>query len=104
MKKFLGGVLSGSPETKKRHIMQATNIHQAIAERWPRDHPEKWKLKDTRWFLDVHLKNSSQETRYRYWLTMRVIFLRIGKTRDWEPRLQGSWISRTSSSANDHEL
>lgn len=97
MKAFLGGVLSGSPETKKRHITQATNIQQAIAERWPRNHPEQWKLKDIHWFLDVHLKNSSQETRYRYWLTLRVIFLRIGKARDWEPRLQGSWISRTSS-------
>lgn len=96
MKTFLGGVLSGSPETKKRHIMQATSIQQVIAKRWQRNHPEQWKLKDIHWFLDVHLKNSSQETRYRYWLTLRVIFLRIGKTRDWEPRLQGSWISRSS--------
>ncbi len=104
MKAFLGGVLSGSPETKKRHIMQATCIQQAIAERCQRDNPKQWKLKHIHWFLDVHLKDSSPETRYRYWLTMRVIFLRIGKTRDWEPRLQGSWISRTSSAANDHEL
>ncbi|SFT82198.1 hypothetical protein SAMN05216264_104314 [Pseudomonas marincola] len=97
MKEFLDGVLSGSPETKKRHIMQATNIQEAINERWKRDHPTRWKWKHVHWFLDIHLKNSSQETRYRYWLTLRIIFLRTGKARDWEPRLQGSWISRTSS-------
>lgn len=104
MKDFLGGVLSGSPETKKRHVMQATNIQLTITERCQRDNPKQWKLKHIHWFLDVHLKDSSPETRYRYWLTMRVIFLRLGKTRDWEPRLQGSWISRTSSTANDHKL
>jgi hypothetical protein len=96
MKAFLGGVLRGSAHTKNRHIMQATCIQQAIAERWQRNHPEQWKLKHIHWYLDIHLKNSSQETRYRYWLTLQVIIQRLGKTRDWEPRLQGNWISRVS--------
>lgn len=97
MKTFLGGVLSGSPETKKRHIMQSNRIQQAIDERWQCSHPEQWRLKHIHWFLNAHLKSSSQETRYRYWLTLQVIFQRLGKARDWEPRLKGSWISRTSS-------
>lgn len=97
MKAFLGGVLRGSAHTKNRHIMQATCIQQAIAERWQRHHPEQWRLKHIHWFLDIHLKNSSQETRYRYWLTLQVILVRLGKARDWEPRLQGNWISRAGS-------
>lgn len=100
MKDFLGGVLSGSDHTKKRNIMQATGIQRAIAERWQRSHPEQWKLKHVHWYLDVHLKKSSQETRYRYWLTLQIILLRLGKTRDWEPRLQGSWISRTGHTSD----
>jgi hypothetical protein len=96
MKLFLGGVLTGSTETKNRHMVQATCIQQAIAKRWKRDHPEQWKVKHVHWVLDVYLRDSSHETRYRYWLTLRVIFQRLGKVNDWEPRLQGSWISRTS--------
>lgn len=97
MKDFLGGVLRGADHTKKRHVVQASRIQKAIKERWKREHPKRWKLKHIHWFLDVYLEKSSHETRYRYWLTLQVILLRLGKTRDWEPRLQGNWISRSSS-------
>lgn len=98
MSTYLGGVLKGSSDTKKSDIQRAINIQQAIAKRWQRDHPKQWQLKHVHWLLDVHLRSLSQETRYRYWLTLRVILKRIKKVKDWEPRLQGSWTSRTCSS------
>lgn len=100
MKIFLGGVLSGASETRARTIMQAARIQRVIAERWQLNHPEQWQLKHVRWFLDVHLKVLSPETQYRYWLTLQLILLRLGKTQAWEPRLQGRWISRTSPDSN----
>jgi len=39
MELFLGGVLTGSQATRKRHLRQATIIHAAIAERWQRKKP-----------------------------------------------------------------
>lgn len=94
MQIFLGGILTGSPQSRKRHLMQAEVIQTAIKQRWKKDCPERWKVKHLRWFLQEQLKTASPETRYRYWLTTRLLVERLNKTNDWLPRLRGPWTQK----------
>ncbi|MNG09705.1 hypothetical protein D3C84_931330 [compost metagenome] len=91
---FLGGILTGSPHSRKRHLMQAEVIQTAIKRRWKRDCPERWKAKHVRWFLQEQAKTASAETSYRYWLTARLLVERLDKTNDWLPRLNGPWTQK----------
>lgn len=92
---FLSGVLKGSPQSRKRHLMQAAQIQIAIEQRWGLKHPSQWRHKHLRWFLQEHLKTASDETRYRYWLTSKELVKRLDKTNDWIPILKGPWTQRS---------
>lgn len=94
MQIFLSGVLTGSPSSRRRHLMQAEVIQAAIEHRWKRNHPKRWRTKHLRWFLQEQTKNSSKETIYRYWLTVRLIVERLDKTHDWLPHLNGPWTQK----------
>jgi hypothetical protein len=74
---FLGGVLTGSQATRKRHLRQATIIHAAIAERWQRKKPWVWQRKHLAWFLDHRIRKRSEATRYYYMLTIRLLARRL---------------------------
>ncbi|HEJ2710783.1 TPA: hypothetical protein SL218_004567 [Pseudomonas aeruginosa] len=91
---FLGGVLTGSPHSRKRHLMQATVIQDAIEKRWGPDHPARWKNKHLRWFLQEQAKSAYPETSYRYWLTARLLVERLHKANDWLPHLNGPWTQK----------
>jgi hypothetical protein len=94
MQIFLGGRLTGSPQSRKRHLMQADVIQSAIELRWDRDRPERWQAKHVRWFLQKQAKTASPETIYRYWLTARLLVERLDKTNNWLPHLSGPWTQR----------
>lgn len=94
MRIFLGGVLTGSPHSRKRHLMQADVIQAAIQQRWGLDHPARWQAKHLRWFLQEQAKSASPETSYRYWLTARLLVERLHKANDWLPHLNGPWTQK----------
>jgi hypothetical protein len=100
MRIFLGGVLTGSPQSRKRHLMQAEVIQAAIELRWDRDRPERWQVKHVRWFLQKQAKTASPETSYRYWLTARLLVARLDKTSDWIPHLRGPWTQKPKPKGN----
>ncbi|WP_025754275.1 MULTISPECIES: hypothetical protein [unclassified Pseudomonas] len=75
---FLSGVLIGSVATKQRHLKQARIMQAAIRRRWQRDNPWTWQFKHVRWFLDHHLRNHSDASRYYYHLTAMLIWKRRG--------------------------
>jgi hypothetical protein len=75
---FLAGVLTGSHATRQRHLRQARVIQTAIAGRWQRETPWGWKRKHLDWFLNNRLEQSSDDTRYYYLLTVRLIVRRLG--------------------------
>jgi hypothetical protein len=77
MELFLGGVLTGSQATRKRHLRQATIIHAAIAERWQRKTPWVWQRTHLAWFLDHRIRQRSEATRYYYMLTIRLLARRL---------------------------
>jgi hypothetical protein len=76
---FLAGVLIGSHITRQRHLRQAKAIQTAIAERWQRDNPWTWQRKHLAWFLNHHLNQHTESTRYYYLLTMQLLTYRLGK-------------------------
>lgn len=78
MKLFLAGVLTGSQAMRRRHLRQATIIQAAIAERWQREMPWGWQRKHLDWFLRSDLEQRSDDTRYYYLLTVKLITRRLG--------------------------
>lgn len=97
MQIFLGGVLTGSHQSRKRHLMQADVIQAAIELRWGRNHPKRWQAKHLRWFLQEQARTAYPETSYRYWLTARILVERLDKTNDWLPHLNGPWAQKPKS-------
>ncbi|MFK3943334.1 hypothetical protein ACI2KC_16885 [Pseudomonas monteilii] len=78
MEVFLAGMLTGSHATRQRHLRQAKVIQAALAERWHRESPWAWQRKHLEWFLAYHLEQRSEDTRYYYLLTARLITQRLG--------------------------
>jgi hypothetical protein len=79
MELFLAGLLTGSHATRQRHLRQAKTIQTAISERWQRDNPWTWQRKHLVWFLNHHLNQHTDSTRYYYLLTMQLLTHRLGK-------------------------
>lgn len=77
---FLVGVLTGSHATRLRHLRQAKAIQAAISNRWHRDNPRAWKRKHLDWFLNHHVNQHAESTRYYYLLTIHLLTLRLGKS------------------------
>jgi len=80
MELFLMGVLTGSHSTRKRHLRQAKIIQAAVVERWQRANPWTWQRKHLAWFLNHHLNQHAESTRYYYLLTIHLLTLRLGKS------------------------
>jgi hypothetical protein len=80
MELFLAGVLTGSHATRQRHLRQATLIRDEIADRWKRETPWAWQRKHLAWFIEHRLIRRNEMTRYYYFLTLRLIVRRLGKT------------------------
>ncbi|WP_219266377.1 hypothetical protein [Pseudomonas sp. Xaverov 259] len=80
MEIFLAGVLTGAHATRERHIRQAKTIQAAITERWNRDNPWTWQRKHLVWFLNRHVNQHAESTRYYYLRTVHLLTLRLGKS------------------------
>lgn len=79
MELFLSGVLTGAHTTRARHLRQAKAIQKAISKRWHLVSPWKWRRKHMVWFLNIYLRDLSQESRYYYNLTVKLIARRLAK-------------------------
>lgn len=77
MEMFLAGVLTGSHATRQRHLRQAKIIQVEITRRWHRCSPWAWQRKHVVWFLNHHLSERSDATRYYYRLTAQLLAARL---------------------------
>ena len=80
MELFLAGVLTGSHATRERHLRQAKAIQAAISKRWYRDNPWAWQRKHLDWFLNQHLNQRTESTRFYYLLTVHLLTIRLDKS------------------------
>ena len=73
------------------HLARAEGIASRIWRRWQVG-PYRWRVKHLRWYLTHVSQTLSPTTRYRHWLTVRVLIQCLGREDDWLPRLQGPWV------------
>jgi len=76
-------MLTSSPAPRQRHLRQAKVIQAEIAARWQRETPWAWQRKHLAWFLEHHLSQRSEATRYYYLLTVRLLARRLETSWDF---------------------
>ncbi|MDH3339139.1 MAG: hypothetical protein OEM85_09675 [Gammaproteobacteria bacterium] len=68
-------------------------VAQAIWRRWQVG-PYQWQLKHLRWYLLARTAHLGSGTRYRHWLTVRLLIFALDKD-DWIERLDGPCVRPT---------
>ncbi len=53
--------------------------------------PYQWRVKHVRWYLERMTRGLKPGTRYRHWLTIRVLMIALGKEANWQRHLAGPW-------------
>jgi hypothetical protein len=71
--------------TVHAHLGRAGGIAACIYRRWQVG-PYEWQVKHLRWFLEHGTTSLEGSVRcYRYWLTIRVLIIALGREADWLP-------------------
>lgn len=91
---LLANRLPGSRRgTVRQHLARARRIAQIIWQRWQVG-PYQWQLKHLRWYLQERTGDYTTGTRYRHWLTVRLLILALDHD-GWIERLDGPWVRPT---------
>ena len=93
-KALLAKRLPGSRRgTVRHHLVRAGHIATSIWLRWHVG-PSQWRLKHLRWYLAERTGQFSNGTRYRHWLTVRLLIMSLEHD-GWIERLDGPWARPT---------
>jgi len=76
--------------TVRHHLVRAGHIASLIWRRWQVG-PDQWRLKHLRWYLEEQTGQYTHGTRYRHWLTVRLLIMSLDYE-DWIERLDGPWV------------
>lgn len=76
--------------TVRQHLARSQRIAELIWRRWHVG-PGQWRLKHVRWYLLTRTAHLGSGTRYRHWLTVRLLIMALDKD-DWIERLDGPWV------------
>jgi len=88
---LLANRLPGSRRgTVRQHLARSERIAQTIWRRWQVG-PYQWQLKHLRWYLVEKTNDCVSGTRYRYWLTVRLLIFALDHD-GWVERLGGPWV------------
>ncbi len=79
--------------TVRQHLARAQHIAATIWRRWHVG-PYQWQLKHLRWYLVERTNELAGGTRYRHWLTVRLLIVAADKD-GWIERLDGPWVRPT---------
>jgi len=91
---LLANRLPGSRRgTVRQHLARAQRLAQIIWQRWQVG-PYQWRLKHLRWYLQERTDDYTTGTRYRHWLTVRLLILALDHD-GWIERLDGPWVRPT---------
>jgi hypothetical protein len=74
----------------RAHLDRARLIARAIYRRWQVG-PYHWQVKHVRWYLEHGTKALTPSTRYRHWLTLRLLVIALDREADWTRHLAGAW-------------
>ena len=88
---LLAGRLPGSRRgTVRQHLARAGHVARIIWRRWQVG-PYQWQLKHLRWYLQECTGQLAVGTRYRHWLTVRLLIFALDHD-GWIKRLDGPWV------------
>ena len=76
--------------TVPQHLARSERIAKTIWRRWQVG-PYQWQLKHVRWYLVEKTSHCVSGTRYRYWLTVRLLIFALDRD-GWIGRLDGPWV------------
>ncbi|MDH4259566.1 MAG: hypothetical protein OEW16_04605 [Gammaproteobacteria bacterium] len=79
--------------TVRHHLERAAYIAATIWRRWHVG-PYQWQMKHLRWYLVEQTNDFASSTRYRHWLTVRLLIFSLDKD-GWIERLDGPWVRPT---------
>ena len=82
--------------TVRAHAARAERITEAIHRRW-RIGVYQWQVKHVRWYLEICTDRFSASTRYRHWLTTRLLVIALKKDPHWLRHLEGPWLRPTGA-------
>ena len=74
----------------RQHLARSERIAQTIWRRWQVG-PYQWRLKHLRWYLRERTGEFTSSTRYRHWLTVRLLIFALDRD-GWIERLDGPWV------------
>ena len=80
--------------TVRAHLQRAELIAETIWRRWQVG-PYQWQAKHLRWYLVEKTQHLTPGTRYRHWLTVRLLVLALPTREHWLPQLNGPWLRPT---------
>ena len=89
MDHLLSRKIKGNRQTRvKEHFNRAKRIAIAI---WVRFQvgPYQYQYKHLRWYMEIYIKDLTPNTRYRHWLTIRLIVCSRKKNLNWMIFLNG---------------
>ena len=78
----------------RAHLQRAELIAETIWRRWQVG-PYQWQVKHLRWYLVEKTEYLTSGTRYRHWLTVRLLVLALLTGEHWLPQLNGPWLRPT---------
>ncbi|MEX2125957.1 MAG: hypothetical protein WD795_18855 [Woeseia sp.] len=79
--------------TVRHHRVRAAHIAETVWRRWHVG-PYQWQLKHLRWYLQECTGRYASGTRYRHWLTVRLLIFSLERE-GWIERLNGPWVRPT---------
>ena len=74
----------------RQHLARSGHIAQTVWCRWQVG-PYQWQLKHLRWYLVERTREYTSSTRYRHWLTVRLLIVALDRD-GWLERLDGPWV------------
>jgi len=78
----------------RAHLQRAQLIAEIIWRRWQIG-PYQWQVKHLRWYLVEKTQHLMPGSRYRHWLTVRLLVLALPTGEHWLPQLYGPWLRPT---------
>ncbi len=73
------------------HCARAGHIAEVIWRRWQVG-PYQMRFEHMLWYLAEQTAHCCTGTRYRHWLTVRLMILCLGHAVDWLDQLDGPWV------------
>ena len=78
----------------RAHLQRAEHIAETLWRRWQVG-PYQWQVKHLRWYLVEKTRQLTPGTRYRHWLTVRLLVFALQTAENWLTQLDGPWVRPT---------